>query len=429
MSNSSTSKSGNNEGKWLLGYDAKRTDRLRKLQEFRDDCEKHHQRYAGTEIGPYLKNRVMVTLPTVNQPTMPVQGDFQLAERGGNDVPAFTKQMDIYERDKNIWMNSCKNVSSFQHECNKTYLPKLFVWIQERLESGLRMRVESHADWAAVESASPRSPLALMALIEEVMSKSDTSGEGYNKYEALKDLFSPGMAMKPGQSLTDFEKFVKGRMRFIQAKDEWKRTIPAADGAPARTESIFDEEFFVNLMTDNLSKVFDPVKIDYNNAIANSSIGRMTTFDDIVQYLSEVRSQTGQHVAATALAAKPKKARGAKKGDKSSTNNTEKTDKTKSTDGKKLQADGSNDPRRKRDCSHCGGNHWDNRCTKSKGESGAKNSSAPSSEEVKTAMKETVKPKLAADTLVTFGDIKMGDLTFDEIQEYCAFVSNQSEGI
>jgi hypothetical protein len=427
MSNSSTSKSGNNEGKWLLGYEAKRSDRLRKFQEFREDCEKHHQRYAGTEIGPYLKNRVLVVLTTTAQPTLPLQASYQLPNAGGNDEPAFHAAMDVYERDKTIWIQSCKNVSAFEHECKKTYLPRLFVWIQERLESGLRMRVESDPTWANIEQENPRSPLKLMTLIENVMSKSDSSGEGYSRYESLKDLFSPGMVMKPGQSLADYEKFVRGRMRFIQAKDCWMRDIHGLNGAPDRKESIFDEEFFVNLMVDNLSKVFDPVKIDYNNAIANSSITRNTTFEDTVQYLSEVRSQSGQHVAATALVTKSKKARGAKKNDKSKS--SEKNDKTKSTDGKALQTDGSNDPRRKRDCAHCGGQHWDSRCTKSKGGAGAKTATSPTSEEVKNAMKETVKPKLAADTLVTFGDVKMGDLTYDQIQEYCRFVSSQSESI
>lgn len=449
MSQFSSAKSGNNEGKWILNYEVKRSDRLRKFQEFRDDCEKHHQRFAGTEIGPYLKNRELIVLPTSAQPIMPLQADFQLPGDddggGGDDIVEFTKRKDVYERDKSLWINSCKNVGVFEHDCNKTYLPKLFVWIQERLDSGLRGRLESHVTWPEIEGASPRDPLALMALIEEIMSKSDTSGVGYSQYEVMKDLFSPGMAMKQGQSLTDFEKFIRSRMRFVQSKECWKRTVTGAGGEADRLESIFDEEFFVNLMVDNLTKVFDTVKIDYNNAIANSSIERKTTFADMMQYLSEVRTHSGQHVAATALAVnREKKTRGGgaantncnKKGsgDKYRDNSKSAADRVKSTDGKTLQADGSNDPRRKRDCSNCGGRHWDNRCPtgKTKRHNGPKKSAnSPSTEEVNSAMKETTdhRPKLAADSLVTFGDVKMGDLTYDQIQQYVAFVSSQSEGI
>ena len=294
----STSRNKGDEGKWLLGYDALRSTRLPKMEEFRDDVEKHHQRFAGTEIGPYMRTRTLIALPTVDQPMMPLEEDFP-AERGdGVDIAKFQAAMDIYERDKSIWIHSCKNVSAFQHDCNKTYLPKLFVYIQGRLDSSLRVRVEAHETWREIESASPRDPLKLMALIELVMSKSDTSADaGYSQYESLKDLFSSGMAMKSGQSLADYEKFVRDRMRFIQSKACWRVTVAGEDGNPDREESIFDEEFFVNLFVDNLSKVFDTVKIDYTNAIASSSIERKTTFDDMVKYLSAVRTQTGQHVA------------------------------------------------------------------------------------------------------------------------------------
>ena len=221
MSKQSGQKKAQVEGKWTLGYAANRSERLRQLQEFRDDCEKHHQRFAGSEIGPYLKRRAL--------PDLPVQA--QLPFLYSRTITSIMGMMtrDAYERDKNRWLLSCKNVDTFMFECNKTYLPKLFVWIQERLEQSLRVRIESHHLWEDIERANPRDPLRLIDLIETVMSQGDIKDVGYEKYESLKDLFSSGIAMKQGQSLTEYEKVIRGRMRFIQSKDCWKTTTVRDD--------------------------------------------------------------------------------------------------------------------------------------------------------------------------------------------------------
>ena len=423
MSKQSGQKKAQVEGKWTLGYAANRSERLRQLQEFRDDCEKHHQRFAGSEIGPYLKRRALPDLPVQAQPAIPLQQNYHL-DNGDDDVPAYMMARDAYERDKNRWLLSCKNVDTFMFECNKTYLPKLFVWIQERLEQSLRVRIESHHLWEDIERANPRDPLRLIDLIETAMSQGDIKDVGYEKYESLKDLFSSGIAMKQGQSLTEYEKVIRGRMRFIQSKDCWKTTTVRDDGTSV-TECMLDEEFFVNLMFDNLSKVFDNAKIDYMNDIASSAVDRKTTFEDFVQYFSQIRSHSGQHVATTlaTTATSNKKKRG-KKGNSDS----------KSADSTKCSPDGSDDPRRTRPCSHCDGPHWDNHCPTNKkskgGDKAKKKSNAPSSDEVKDARdkaRKDLKSKISADTLLTFGEVKMGDLTHDQIQQYCAFVTDSKE--
>lgn len=426
MSKSSNPKKAGNEGKWTLGYAPKRSDRLHQLQEFRDDCEKHHQRFTGSEIGPYLKRRALPVMPIEAQPQIPIQENF-LLEDGDEDVVAYRTQLDLYERDKNLWLLSCKHSDSFKHDCNKTYLPKLFVWIQSRCEQNLRVRLESHASWEAIEQANPRSPLALMDLIEEVLSKGDISDIGYEKYESLKDLFSTGMAMKQGQSLSEYEKVIRDRMRFIQSKECWKRDEIDANGAITKVPML-DEEFFVNLMFDNLSKAFDNAKIDYMNDIASSAVNRKTTFDDFVQYFSQIRTHSGQHVAIALTTAKKSGGRGKGKGSAQK----DKPDDKKSEG--KYNADGSNDPRRTRNCSKCDGDHWDNKCptTKKSKSGGDKKTSGPTSQEVKSAKEQVQKEtraKMSADTLVTFGDIKMGDLTHAQIQEYCAFIASSEESI
>lgn len=409
--NSINSKKGN-EGKWTLSYSNSRSDRLRQLQEFRDDCDKHHQRFTGSEIGPYLKRRALPTMDVQVQPIVPIEADYA-------DNPAeYRAARDVYEKDKNLWLLSCKNVESFKFECNKTHLPKLFVWIQERLDQSLRVRLESHSKWEEIEDANPRDPLKLMDLIEEVMSKGDISDVGYEKFESLKDLFSPAMLMKQGQSLTDFEKVVRGRMRFIQSKDCWKTEAVGENGAVVQ-KCMLDEEFFVNLMFDNLHKAFDNAKIDYMNDIASSAVERKTTFDTFVQYFSQILAHNGQHVATALATSKSKKTRGKNK-DKKSTNSPD-----------KYKSDGSDHPRRTRNCSHCDGAHWDSHCPK-KSKTGKDNTKTggPSSAEV-TDAKDTVrqdqKTRFSADTLVTFGDVKMGDLTVDQIQEYAAYVASAQD--
>lgn len=428
MSKPANQKKGN-EGKWSIGYAANRSERLRTLQEFRDDCEKHHQRFTGSEIGPYLKRRTLPALPLSQQPIVPIQADF-VDEDDQPDVVAYRTALDAYERDKNLWLLNCKHVDTFKFECNKTYLPKLFVWIQSRCEPSLRVRLESHAKWENIEQSNPRDPLALMDLIEEVMSKGDISDVGYEKYESLKDLFSSGMAMKSDQSLADFEKVVRGRMRFIQSKDCWKRAVVDANGNITQ-ECMLDEEFFVNLMFDNLSKVFDNAKIDYMNDIASSAVERKTTFDDFVQYFSQIRTHTGQHVATTMVTNSSKKK---SRGNGKSGGKKDKSDDKKKSDDRKPSADGSNDPRRTRPCSHCNGEHWDNHCPTNKKSKGGdkKSTSAPTQNEVSKAkeqVKKDVHAKMSSDTLTTFGEIKMGDLTYDQIQSYCAFVAESREGI
>jgi hypothetical protein len=423
MSKSTNPKKAGNEGKWTLSYAANRSDRLQQLQEFIDDCEKQHQRFAGSEIGPYLKRRTLPAMPVGNQPTVPVQATYQLPNNGGDDVAAYRTAVDTYEKDKSLWFLKCKNAESFIHECTKTYLPKLFVYLQGRCDANLRVRLEQHASWDAIEQANPRSPLALLDLIREVLQKGEISDVGYEKYETLKDLFSPGMAMKQGHSLSDYEKVVRDRMRFIQGKDYWKKDVTDANGVVSRI-SIFDEEFFVNLMFDNLTKPFQSAKIDYTNDIASTAVIRKKTFGDFVDYFSQIRTHSGQHVA-TALVTNKKKSRGKGSGQK---------DKTSDKSENNYKADGSNDPRRTRNCSKCDGAHWDNHCSTSKKSKngGDKKSNAPTSQEVKAA-KELVKKetasKLSSDTLVTFGDVKMGDLTYEQIQEYCAFVEKSQESI
>lgn len=417
------------EGKWTLGYSANRSERLRLFQDFRDDCEKHHQRYTGSEIGPYLRRRSMPDLPVSDQPIPPRKADHEVpGPVGENDLPTapvldevtYRVAMDTYERDKNLWLLNCKNVESFKFECNKTHLPKLFVWIQERLEPSLRVRLEAHANWQDLEHSNPRDPLTLLDLIETVMSKGDINDVGYDKYESLKDLFSPGMLMKNGQSLADYEKVIRGRMRFMQSKHCWMTESIGDDGEIIKS-SVLDEEFFVNLMFDNLTKSFDNAKIDYVNDIASSAVERKTTFDDFVQYFSTILSHDGKHVATTLTTnAKKSKKKGMKKDGKG--------------DGKptgKFKPDGSDDPRRTRNCSLCDGTHWDDHCPSKSKKKGGDNSkkNAPSTFEVKNAMDSMRKDKTAmsSETLVTFGEVKMADLTVDQIQNYCQFVKDSQE--
>ena len=366
----------------------------------------------------------MPELPVASQPIHPDKADHQ-TPGPDDDGPtvlnevSYRTALDTYERDKNLWLLNCKNVESFKFECNKTHLPKLFVWIQERLETSLRVRLEAHSDWLGIEHSNPRDPLLLMDLIETVMSKGDINDVGYEKYESLKDLFSPGMAMKSGQSLADYEKVIRGRMRFMQSKQCWMTSTIDDDG-DVTTASVLNEEFFVNLMFDNLTKSFDNAKIDYMNDIASSAVERKTTFDDFVQYFSTILSHNGQHVATT-LATSTKKSK--KKGSKK--------DKDDGKSAGKCKPDGSDDPRRTRNCSHCDGAHWDDHCpTKSKSKGGANSKkNTPSSNEVKNAVDSVRKEKstMSTDTLVTFGEVKMADLTIDQIQNYCQFVKDSQE--
>ena len=374
----------------------------------------------------------MPELPVSAQPIPPRKADHESPGPVGPDgqpgVPELDEvtyriAMDTYERDKNLWLLNCKNVESFKFECNKTHLPKLFVWIQERLEPSLRVRLEAHTDWQSLEHSSPRDPLLLMDLIEIVMSKGDINDVGYEKYESLKDLFSPGMSMKNGQSLTDYEKVIRGRMRFMQSKECWMTDTIGEDGE-VRRSSVLDEEFFVNLMFDNLTKSFDNAKIDYVNDIASSAVERKTTFDDFVQYFSTILSHDGKHVATTlSTSAKKSKKKGSKKDNKGD---------GKSSGNNNYKPDGSDDPRRTRNCSHCNGAHWDDHCptnkSKKKGNDNMKKN-APSGAEVKDAMESMRKEKsaMSTDTLLAFGEVKMADLTVDQIQNYCQFVQDSQE--
>ena len=365
-----------NAGKWLLTYDSKRSTRIGDFRDFKEDCENTHESCVGAELGPMLKLGKAVEFNVGATPQLPIESEYT-DKKGVLDQRAFADAMTIFERDKTVWLQSAKSAQHHKDECLRKHLPDLFVWLLSRLDHDLRARVEQQPEFAALNVAVPRNPPALMTLIEAVMMKGDMDDEGFDNFELIRDLFTAANVMRDTQSLVDFSKIMKDKMLQVQSKNAYQCSARDENG----DEFIFyafNEEFFVNLMFNNLHKKYDTAKIEYTNSVSSGAIKRITTFDVLVKHFSSVKStSTGDLVSASALTATAK-----------NTKSTGGKNKGKSKGKSKTTKDNKPKKERTRPCKHCNGEHWDNHCpTIGKKESKAPDASGPTSEEIDKVMK------------------------------------------
>jgi len=419
-------------GKWILTYATSRAQRVADFQEFRDDCQSTHESMVGSEVGPVLKTGTLPSHHVCEAPDIVIREDYITVTRPdetksadmdsstASTIPDMVESLDErgylaamrdYKIKEMLFITETKSSQLFKLDCERKYLPALFVWLLSRLDRGLRTRVESDAKYDALYSAYPRSPCDLLDLIEVILTKGDIRDESFDSFEVIKDLFSPALKMKDQQSLVDFEKLIKDKQRFIQSKDLW--TIQSTDPATGAvtTRCVFNEEFFVNLMYSNLSKQYESAMIDYSNQISAGAIKRRTTFDGLTTYFSQVRSNTtGNVVSATTLS----------------------TDSTVGKSKVQFKEDGSNNPARVRPCTHCGGAHWDSKCPthsksktnskktkKSKAKSAPANNSksadAPTADEIAKALLHVrAAESKKVNTLAAFQGKAFADISMDD---------------
>lgn len=369
-----------NAGKWILSYDSKRSKRIGDFRDFKEDCINMHESIVGAELGPILKMGKAVEFEIGITPKLPLESE-HLDENGDLNRCEFADAMTVYEKDKTMWLQNAKSAQHHKNECVRKHLPELFVWIMSRLDHDLRSRLEQQSLYSVLSTAVPRDPPALMDLIENVMMKGDMDDEGYDNFELIRDLFVAANVMKDSQSLADYSKLMKDKLAQVNSKPAFQCKTVNEHGEDTIFYA-FDEEFFVNLMFNNLSKKYDTAKIEYTNSVSTGAITRVTTFDALVKHFSSVRStSTGDHVSATTLttSAKHTKSSGGKNKGKSKTSGGNQQKNPKSDKPKK---------ERTRPCKHCKGEHWDNHCpTISKKESKAPASGGPTSEEIAKVVK------------------------------------------
>lgn len=367
-----------NSGTWLLTYQSKRSKRVGDFREFKDDCINTHESLVGAELGPILKVGKLVPLAMGVTPKAPIESEHLVD--GKLDERAFADAVTEFEKNKVMWLQTAKSVQHHADECARKHLPNLFVWIMARLDHDLRSRVEQQPEYYGLSIAVPRDPPALLNLIETVMMKGDLDDEGFDNFELVRDLFAAANVMKDSQSLSDFAKVMKDKLVQIQSKSAYKCDTVNELGEPI-TFYAFNEEFFVNLMFNNLSKKYDTAKIEYTNSVSTGAIKRITTFDALVKHFSSVRStSTGDHVSATTLTTNVKTNN---KADKASGGKNNKGKSKASGDGQNKKSKDKPKKERTRPCRHCNGEHWDNHCpTASKKESKAPDSSGPTKEEI-----------------------------------------------
>ena len=369
-----------NAGKWLLTYDSKRSTRIGDFRDFKEDCENTHESCVGAELGPMLKLGKAVEFNVGATPQLPIESEYT-DKKGVLDQRAFADAMTIFERDKTVWLQSAKSAQHHKDECLRKHLPDLFVWLLSRLDHDLRARVEQQPEFAALNVAVPRNPPALMTLIEAVMMKGDMDDEGFDNFELIRDLFTSANVMKDNQSLQDFSKIMKDKMAHVQSKNAYQCATKDENGNDCIFYA-FNEEFFVNLMFNNLSKKYDTAKIEYTNAVSSGAIKRIVTFDALVKHFASVRStSTGDVVSTTTLTTSTKNS-------KSSGGKNKGKSKASGSNQDKNAKDNKKKKERSRPCKHCNGEHWDNHCpTISKKESKAPDSVGPSKEEVTRVLK------------------------------------------
>lgn len=375
-----------NAGTWILTYESKRSKRIGDFRDFKDDCINTHESLVGAELGPMLKLGAPVPFEMGKTPKEPIESEF-MDLNGKVNEREFADARTIYERDKTMWLQNAKSAQHHRDECVRKHLPNLFVWLMSRLDHDLRARVEQQALYSSLSVAVPRDPAALMDLIEVVMMKGDMDDEGFDNFELIRDLFASANVMKDSQSLVDFAKVMKDKMAQVQSKSAYQcTTIDATTGADVIYYA-FDEEFFVNLMFNNLSKKYDIAKIEYTNAVSSGAIKRIITFDALIKHFSSVRStSTGDNVSASALttASKTTKPKGGKSKDKSKAK------------GKSKPADDKSKKERTRPCKHCQGEHWDNHCpTITKRDVKATSSGGPTPEEIAKVVKHLQQADIA----------------------------------
>lgn len=380
-----------NAGTWILTYESKRSKRIGDFREFKDDCINTHESLVGAELGPMLKLGAPVPFEMGTTPKEPLTSEY-LDSNGDLNEREYADAKTIYERDKTMWLQNAKSAQYHRDECVRKHLPALFVWVMSRLDHDLRSRVEQQALYSSLSVAVPRDPAALMDLIETVMMKGDMDDEGFDNFELIRDLFAAANVMKDSQSLVDFAKVMKDKMTQVQSKAAY-RCQTTDDAGDEVTFYAFNEEFFVNLMFNNLSKKYDTAKIEYTNSVSSGAIKRISTFDALVKHFSSVRSTaTGDNVSASALttASKTTKPKSGKTKDKSKTT----SGKAKSGDKPKKE--------RARPCKHCNGEHWDNHCpTAKKKDVKSSDNGGPTQEEIAKVVKhlQAEKAKKQAEAL------------------------------
>jgi len=433
-STSAVRSNGRVPGKWILTFAASRSQRVVDFQDFRDDCETTHESAVGSEVGPVLKTGVLPSHRVCEAPDVVLRSDFvstaedvtvelNSSTASSSTVPEtaevfaereYLAALRDYKIKEMLYITESKSAQYFKLECERKHLPALFVWLMSRLDRGLRTRVESDAKYQQLYEANPRSPCDLLNLFEEILTKGDIRDEAFESFEVIRDLFSPANQMKDTQSLVDFEKHIKDKQRFIQSKALWNYTTTNYAGDDTN-HCMFNEEFFVNLMYTNLSKQYESAMIDYSNQISAGAIQRRTTFDGLTTYFSQVRSNTtGNVVSATTLS----------------------TDTASGPSKKQYKEDGSNNPARIRPCSHCSGNHWDNKCPKNtkktkdsstkKKSKGAKGKGAdtkkppavPTAEEIAKALVLVTKGESKANTLAAFQGKAFADISIEDFTNF-----------
>lgn len=354
MSNQKSSKDRvANAGTWILQHHQDRASRADDMREFKDDCIATHESLVGAEAGAVLKVGAPTYKPVPPCPPVPLETDY---ENEADPTRAFEQAKADFSGKHAMWTQVCKSQQHHKEECENKLLPKLFVWILNRLDRDLRSRVEQDPQFSALEMAIPRDPAALMVLIETVMLRGDLDDEGFHSFELVRDLFSATSQMKEAQSLTDLVRMMRDKMTQLQSNKAYYCVFQNAGGDNI-TQYSFTEEFFVHLMFENLSKKYDQAKVEYVNSVSSKAINRITTFDALVKHFSTVRNvTTGEQVSATSLTTTKKENKGknktkpklksAKSGD---------TGKAKSSD--RVFISGTH-----RNCRHCNGAHFDNAC-------------------------------------------------------------------
>lgn len=369
-----------NSGSWKLSFSSSRSTRINDLREFKEDCIATHEAECGAGAGPVLRLGHASYKVQAPAPMVPKVGDFT-----DKDDPDYIQAVFEHQGLQTMWLQSCKSSQHHKDTCESGVLPKTFVWILSRLDADLRARVEQEAAFSALDVAMPRDPPAVLALIETVMSKGEMDDEGYDDFVVVRDLFGAQATMKDSQSLIDGVRMYKDKMLHVQSKPAY--FCKYMDGAGnEQTKQVFTEEFFVNLMLNDLPKKYDEYKVAYANQVSSSAIKRIVTFDALTKYFSSVRNvTTGDVVSASALTTT---------GTKKSTPAKKKFDKAKPTAAPAEQAKRVFDKSVHRHCRHCNGAHFDNVCPNPKKQ--VKSSGEPSQDEIAAVLDHLRKKKAAA---------------------------------
>ena len=370
-----------NQGAWKLSYSSARSTRINDFREFKEDCIATHEEKCGAGAGPVLKLGKVTLKPSPIPPLVPLENDFRKLEDGERK---YASALLVYRGEEAVYLQACKSAQHHLDNCQDTVLPKLFVWILSRLEQDLRSRVEQESEFSTLENNRPRDPVALMDLIESVVTKGDMDDEGYDDFVALKDLFS-APPMKDNQSLSEGVRMFRDKMAHFQAKPAYQTTVVDEDGNDTAA-SVFTEEFFVHLMFHNLPKKFDEAKVSYTNQVTSEAIKRIKTFDALTKYFSSVRNvTTGDTVSASALTAVDTK--------KGSAGKNKKGGAKKAADAAKSQPKRVFKSGTHRKCRHCNGDHFDDLCTSSKKQ--VNTSTEPSQDEIAKVVEHLRKKKEA----------------------------------